>query len=751
MKLTNYYINDILDIPEGSNASVWRACRPTKIFKEGKDVIICIPFQKQKPGKDIYVDNQTDRVEYLFRLRAMGSSILRISIGFGVTVAEDSEMLDIKEGLEITDLNFTDCENKWIISDELGDIRAKVDFTPLQIDFWSDLLAPPAETFDITFYPEPGKELHISAYDQFQPNRHDAMALAYVEDDGNIIRSTISFGAKPDECFTGTGERFSKMDLSGRTIQLENQDAQGVNNKRAYKNVPFYLSSRNYGVFVHTTAFTKLSLADQSTRSTQIIVEQPLVDVFLIGGKTPERVLYNYRCLTGFPTLLPLWSFGIWMSRMSYFSAEEVETICKRLRDEDYPCDVIHLDTGWFRQDWLCEWKFNEERFPDPKAFIKGLKDNGFRVSLWQLPYIAEGAVQLNEAIENKYIAVNEDRIRGGSNFSSNDYAGTIDFTSPKATKWYQDLLKPLLEMGVVCIKTDFGEDIHLNAEYENMKPELLHNIYPLLYQKAAWEITKEITGDGIAWSRSSWAGSQRYPLHWGGDAACSWDGMAGSLKGGLHFGLSGFGYWSHDIPGFHGVPDFMNSVIPDDLYVRWTQFGVFSSHMRYHGTSKREPCEYPKVSAIIRNWFRIRYALLPYLMIQSEKSTKTGFPVLRAMMLHHPEDKNVSHIDDQYYFGDSFLVAPVINSDNKRDVYLPEGKWVNLFTGERTTGSCWLKDFECPLAEMPVWVKDGSEILVYPEKVSCTDEMDLRKSVKLVIDEKFQGLKKSVLSVLFD
>jgi alpha-D-xyloside xylohydrolase len=749
MRKNNHYLNDLLDIPSDSEACVWRACKPTDAKVVNGDVLLTVPFQKYLSGRDLYVDKAASRQDYVFRLRAYGSEILRLSIGMDASIDEDSLMLDLREDLVALPLKIAFSSLDWTMIDAYGEVRAKVHFAPLITDFWSDLLPAPEETFDITFYPKAGKEIHISAYDQFQPNRHDAMALAFVEENGLKKRATMSFHAEPDECFAGTGERFAKMDLSGRTLQLENQDAQGVNNPRAYKNIPFYLSSRNYGVFVHSTAFTKLSLADQSTRSSQLVVEQPMLDVFLMGGETPERVLYNYRSLTGFPTTLPVWSFGIWMSRMTYFSEDEVYGICGRMRKEDYPCDVIHLDTGWFRTDWLCEWKFNEERFPDPVAFLKRLKDNGFRVSLWQLPYVAEGAAQLQEALDNKYIATNKNRISGGSNFSTTDYAGTIDFSGEKAKAWYQGLLKNLLDMGVVCIKTDFGEDIHMDAVYENATPELLHNIYPLLYQKAAWEITRKVTGDGIAWSRSAWAGSQRYPLHWGGDAACSWDGMAGSLKGGLHFGLSGFGFWSHDVPGFHGVPDFMNSVISDELYVRWTQFGVFSSHVRYHGTSKREPYSYPGISSIVRRWFKLRYALIPYLLEQSKQVTYNGYPVLRAMLLHCPEDKTVWHIDDQYFLGDDFLVAPVMNALGRRDVYLPGGEWVNFFTGENTIGPCWLKDFDCPLQDMPVWVRNGASIPVYPESVSCTDEMDFSKVLQLPINKSFKGIDESVLAGL--
>ena len=351
-------------------------------------------------------------------------------------------------------------------------------------------------------------------------------------------------------------------------------------------------------------------------------------------------------------------------------------------------------------------------------------------MSLWQLPYIAYEAEQYREALENHYISQSERKIQGASNFSVQDYAGTIDFTYDKAIEWYKGLLKKLLEMGVSCIKADFGEDIHLNAEYHSMLPHQLHNLYPLLYQKAVYEITKEITGEGIIWARAGWAGCQRFPLHWSGDSASSWDGLAGSLKGGLHLGLSGFGFWSHDVPGFHSVPDFMNSVIDPVIYVRWTQFGVFTSHIRYHGSHKREPWFYPEISDIIRKWWQLRYKLIPYILEQSEITTRTGYPVLRALWLQHPDDKTCLHIDDQYYFGENLLVVPVLNAEGIRDMYLPEGKWVHFFTGEIFEGKQWLKAVHVPLDEMPVFVKHGAAIPLYPDAVNCTDEMDLKKTI---------------------
>jgi alpha-D-xyloside xylohydrolase len=675
MKQTNYQLIDFLDFDPNfsGNEHLWKVGSPSDIEEQGGDVLVTLPFQRQKCTLAIEADAFVEPRKYQLRLRAYGEKILRVAIAFEGEAMPGSLMLELDKGLEIMPLNIQKDDNEWLVKDGNGTVRARFNRAAHPIDHWSDLLPLPQDSLEATFFPDGEKAIEISAYDQFFPARHEAFALAFVDEQSGVSRSTISFKAQPDEVFVGTGERFTKMDLTGRTVQLKNQDGQGVNNRRTYKNIPFYLSSRLYGTFLHTSAYGKISLADHSSRSVQLLSEEPSLDLFLIGGNTVEEILFGYRQLTGFPSLPPLWSYGTWMSRMTYFSADEVIGIRDRLREEDYPCDVIHIDTGWFRTDWLCEWKFNPERFPDPQGFIKNLRDKGFKVSLWQMPYVAEKAETISGSFVHKYIApLRESQQQGGSNFSALDYAGTIDFTYEKAVEWYKGLLKELLEMGVVCIKTDFGEEIHMEADYHAMSPEKLNNLYALLYQKAAYEVTKEITGDGIIWARAGWAGCQRYPLHWGGDAACTWDGMAGSLKGGLHLGLSGFGFWSHDVPGFHSLPNFMNSVVSDDLYVRWTQFGVFSSHLRYHGTSKREPYEYPAISGIVRKWLKLRYALIPYLMEQSKKITMSGFPMIRAMAMHHPDDKLCWHIDDQYYFGDHFLVAPVMNSENQRDVYLP-------------------------------------------------------------------------------
>ena len=786
MKQTNYHLFDFMDFDPTlqRDEALWKAYAPTQITERDGDIIVTIPYQKQLHQEDMAPDTAVPQQSYDLVIRAYtvagdsvagtaSPSIIRLfTTMVGDPMLDADDMLQMSPEVKRLSLRQVGCD---IIAPD-GKKVARIDLDAPALDHWSDLLPAPQPAPFITFYPDGDEQKGVAlSDDHFSPPRYDALPLGFCTVCCDSVatnkteRATISFKSAPDECFVGTGERFRKMDLSGQTFQLKNQDGQGVNNRRCYKNIPFYLSSRMYGCFYHTSDYCKLSLADHSSRSVQFLSDRATLDVFLIGGQTPEEILRGYRMLTGFPQMPPTWSFGLWMSRMTYFSADEVEAICDRLRQEHYPCDVIHLDTGWFSTDWLCEWKFNPERFPDPEGFIQHLKDKGFRVSLWQLPYVAQGAEQLHEAQENHYISeptVIDDSVAdtasASSNFSALDYAGTIDFTYPAAVDWYKNrLLRPLLDMGVACIKTDFGENIHMDHEYHGMTPERLNNIYSLLYQRAAYEVTRDVTGQGIVWARSAWAGCQRYPLHWGGDSASTWDGMAGSLRGGLHFGLSGFAFWSHDVPGFHSLPDFMNTPVDAQVYVRWTQFGVFSSHIRYHGTCKREPWHYPSVAPIVRRWWRLRYRLIPYIVEQAELACRTGYPMVRALLMHHPEDRQVWHIDDEYYFGTDFLVCPVMASGVKeakqngaddngndqfgtacRDIYLPEGLWVDFFTGERLQGGRWLYGVRVPLDQMPVFVRPGALIKMYPDDVECTDQMDLGRAVTIEITKDYKGIE---------
>ncbi|MBN1451661.1 MAG: alpha-xylosidase [Anaerolineales bacterium] len=755
MKPQNNLLADLLDLdaPEASQDVLWSVGTPHTVSVLDRHVGIELDFFAQALCEEgITPDKSIPQKRHTLWVSAYGEEIIRLTINFNSNefpVVDNNVMLDIDDKVERLPLSVNKDSQGWKVVDSTGKTRMEIKTQAPTIKHWSDLIPAPPETLNATIYPDGSTSVLLEPYDVFKPEQRESFPLAYIERMQRPHRATFAFHASANEKIAGTGERFASMNLSGRTLVLENADALGVNNRRCYKNVPFYISNRPYGLLILTSAHTRLSLADISTRVNQAMIEDGLVDLFVIGGKNIERILYNYRLLTGFPHDVPLWSYGIWMGRMTYFTAAETRQVAARLRKESFPCDVIHVDTGWFDKDWICDWEFSPRTFPNPQDYLREMRSNGFRVTLWQLPSVSAQTELYVPALENKFIASNNNIVSSFSNFGDRGLAATIDFTNPRAIEWYQGLLEKLLRMGVAAIKTDFGETIDLQADYQGMDAKLLHNLYSLLYQKAAFEITEKITGEGLIWARSGWVGNQRYPVHWGGDSACTWEGMAGSLRGGLHLGLSGYAFWGHDIAGFHGVPNFMNNWPSDELYMRWTQFGVFSSHIRYHGTSPREPYEYPVIANLVRQWWNLRYALLPYLVEQGQKVIKTGLPMLQALIFHHEDDPMCWHIDDQYYFGNDFLVAPIMNDEGVRDVYLPAGKWVDFWTGEMLEGNRWLKKIKMSLEHMPVYVNFGAQVPVYPHRVQYTDEMDLTKAAKVVFDHQYRGLRNSILGTV--
>ncbi|MBD3392235.1 MAG: alpha-xylosidase [Chitinivibrionales bacterium] len=749
MKPRNTFVADMLDMdaPEASGDRLWTASRAETVETADGTVRVGVPFLARKPDS-YWVDDSVPPARHTLTVRAYGDAIVRLTIAFhGKPIPDqDNPMLaPHPAGASAQPLSAAPAEHGWDILDAKGRVRMRVDTREKPIRFWREKIPPPPAYFAAEVLPDGHTAVPFMAFDTFCPDRLESVSLGYAARGGAPVKSLFSFHARHDEAFAGTGERFAKMDLSGRTLVLQNQDALGVNNRRAYKNVPFYVSSRPYGLFMCTPAHARLSLADISTRAAQGLVEEPWLDLFVIGGGSLERILYGYRCITGFPPELPLWSYGVWMSRMTYATAGEAREAAGKMRDGRFPFDVIHIDGHWFRGQ--CDWEFDPARFPDPEGFMREMRAKGIRTSVWQAPWIDQATKLFEPAREQGLMAYSEQKFSTGSEFGSQgNYRGFIDFMNPRAVQWYKALLEPLLRMGVSVVKTDFGEEIETDSPYGGVPYERVHNLYGLLYPKAAFEKTAEMTGEGITWSRPAWAGSQRYPVHWNGDSASTWDGLAATIRGGIHIGLSGFAFWSHDVPGFHGLPDFMSSWPEDDLYVRWTQVGVFTSHMRYHGTSPREPYEYPAVADIVRKWLHLRYALIPYIVAQAAETARSGFPLFRALALHHEDDPVCWHIDDQYYFGETFLVAPILNSRGVRDVYLPRGTWIDLWSGECTAGPVWIRALACPLERMPVYARSGATISVYPRAIQCTDEMDMQACVPLRFDHAYRGIASTVL-----
>lgn len=524
-------------------------------------------------------------------------------------------------------------------------------------------------------------------------------------------RFAATFELAHDEKIFGSGESFTRLDKRGQKINLTVRDGMGVQGQYLYKPIPFFLSNRGYGMFVHTSAPVTFDFGKYFDQHNTIYAADDQLDLFIFLGE-PKDILSEYTALTGRSPVPPLWSFGFWMSRITYKSEDEVRNVAAKLRQYKIPTDVIHLDTGWFETDWRSNYEFSKSRFRDPAKMISDLKNQGFHISLWQYTYFTPKNELFKEIVE-KGLAVKNDG--GGQPFED----AVLDMSNPAAVKWYQDKLANLLKMGVGAIKVDFGENAPILGQYFSGKSGLFeHNLYPLRYNKVVADITKQTTGDSIIWARSAWAGSQRYPLHWGGDAENTNSAMAASLRGGLSFGLSGFTYWSHDAGGF------VNKA-PRDLYRRWMAFSVLTSHTRAHGAPPREPWEYDeKLTEDFRRALNLRYSLMPYIYAQAKDSSNKGFPMLRTLFFEFPNDKTSWTIDDEYMFGDSLLVAPIFEeAKNNRQVYLPPGEWIDYQTGKIYQGEKWL---EITAGEIPVilLVKNHS-VLPIVKPAQNTSEID--------------------------
>ena len=504
------------------------------------------------------------------------------------------------------------------------------------------------------------------------------LPFAFVRRGSDLGRSVAaSFRLSHDEKIFGCGESFTRFDKRGQKVLLYTRDGMGAQTGKMYKPVPFFLSSAGYGMFVHTSAPVTFDFGQAYDQSAMIYTGDEILDIFIFLGD-PRDIVSEYTALTGRSPVPPLWSFGLWMSRITYKSEKEVRDVAAKLRRHRIPCDVIHLDTGWFETDWQCDYRFSRSRFSDPAGMIADLKEQGFRVSLWQLPYFTRKNRLFDEIVSRGYHV----KCAGGTMPALD---AVLDFSNPEAVAWYQGLLKNLLELGVGAIKVDFGEDAPLAGVYASGRTGFYeHNLYPLRYNKAAAEITKEVTGESIIWARSAWAGSQRYPLHWGGDAENTGSAMAATLRAGLSFGLCGFTYWSHDVGGF------VRSA-PRALYRRWLGFGVLTSHTRCHGEPPREPWFYDDAFVDdFRRAVELKYALMPYIYAQAVDASAKGFPMLRPLFFEYPDDPGSWLVDDACFFGRDLLVAPLFEDSPSRDVYLPPGAWIDYQSGTAYEGPGW-------------------------------------------------------------
>lgn len=512
------------------------------------------------------------------------------------------------------------------------------------------------------------------------------------------------------ECVYGLGERFTHFVKNGQVVDIWNEDG-GTSSEQTYKNVPFYITNKGYGVFVNHPERVSFEIGSEVVSKVQFSVPGEYLEYYIIGGESLKDVLKNYTALTGRPHLPPAWSFGLWLSTSftTNYDEKTVFSFINGMIERNIPISVFHFDCFWMKEFQWCDFIWDKDVFPDPKAMLSRLKSMGLRICVWINPYIAQKSYLFDEGMEKGYLV----KDKNGDVWQWDMWqAGMalVDFTNPEACKWYQEKLKALLDVGVDCFKTDFGERIPTDVIYfDGSDPEKMHNYYTYLYNKTVFDLLKQERGENeaVVFARSATAGSQQFPVHWGGDCTANYSSMAESLRGGLSLCTSGFGFWSHDIGGFE-------KTATADLYKRWVAFGLLSTHSRLHGSeSYRVPWLFDDESSEVLSYFtKLKHKLMPYIFAAACEASTQGVPVMRAMVLEFTDDPACDYLDRQYMLGESILVAPVFSENKCVKYYVPEGVWINLLSNEKVQGGKWREEYH-DYFSLPLLVRPNSLIAI--------------------------------------
>jgi len=518
------------------------------------------------------------------------------------------------------------------------------------------------------------------------------------------MRQQLSIGV--GELLYGTGERFTPFVKNGQSIDIWNEDG-GTSTEQAYKNIPFYLSNKGYGVLVNHPENVSMELGTEMVTKAEFSVEGGYLDYILFSGESMKDVLVAYTDVTGKPSLPAPWTFGLWLSTSFTTNYDEttVMSFIDGMLDRGIPLRTFHFDCFWMKEFHWSDFAWDERVFPDPAGLLKRIKEKGLNICVWINSYIGQESALFAEGMEKGYFIKRPtgevwqwDMWQPGM--------AIVDFTNPDAYKWFQDKLEVLMDMGVDCFKTDFGERIPTDVVYfDGSDPKKMHNYYTYLYNKCVYELLERKRGKGeaVLFARSATVGGQKFPVHWGGDCWSDYESMEESLRGGLSLLMSGFGYWAHDIGGFEHTST-------ADVYKRWVAFGLLSSHSRLHGSqSYRVPWLYDEEAVdVVRYFTRLKARIMPYLYEVAIVASKEGIPTMRSMVLEFPKDRNCCYLDKQYMLGDSLLVAPIFNEESVGEYYLPEGKWTDYFTGKVYEGGKWYSQTYDYLS-LPLMVKENT------------------------------------------
>ncbi|MBF4691967.1 glycoside hydrolase family 31 protein [Fusibacter ferrireducens] len=587
---------------------------------------------------------------------------------------------------------------------------------------------------------------HAISYFQSERNLFtatDANWLKFTQDHEQIRTFTCTFQNRGEK-FYGFGERYNALNQSGHTPDnfVYNQyKEQGL---RTYIPMPFFTSDRGYGMLLDTTAYSAFNMAEENPTEYSIEVESDVMSLKVIPGDIKAVIEENAR-LSGYPVMLPKWAFGPWMSSNNWDSDAEVRKQVLKTMELDIPATVLVIE-AW--SDEATFYLFNDAtyketpgenhhkyddfkfptwgRWPDPKGLVKHLHDHNLKCILWQIPIIKQisSLHHLQKEADEQYFI---EKGFGVLNADGTPYripegwfkdSLLMDFSNQEAVNWWFKKRQYLIDdLGVDGFKTDggefvFGRDLKF---HDGRTGHEMRNAYPNDYIGAYYKFAQQ--NNGITFSRAGYRGANQFPAHWAGDERSNFDAFKRSILAGLSSGISGLPFWGWDLAGFSG------DVPTAELFVRATQMATFCPIMQYHAESKGEHNQdrtpwniYDRsgdMRAITayRYYANLRMNLIPYIYREALKASRTGLPLMRAMIVDFESDPNTHEIWDQYMFGDQLMIAPIINEgENERNVYFPKGEWINFFTGKVMNGP---KNVivSASLDEIPVYVKANTII----------------------------------------
>ncbi len=547
--------------------------------------------------------------------------------------------------------------------------------------------------------------------------------ISFWKENERIFSAVIRAHAEDEERFYGFGERYNHIDQRGNVVDVYVYNQYKDQGMRTYFPMPYFLSSGRYGLWIATDRYTEFDMCAARKDAWEAEAETEELCWYTFSG-TPKEMIGQFTAISGRPAMMPEWAFGPWMSSNNWDSEAEVRKQVELTKKYDIPSTVLVIE-AW--SDEATYYIFNDAvykenqgekgfsyedfsfpewgRWPDPKGMVEYLHKNGLKCILWQIPIVkyinSLHHIQKDRdeayALEQGYCAKKKD----GTPYRMPEGWFTdsllVDFTSPEAAKWYMDKRKYLVEdIKIDGFKTDggefvFGDDVQFA---DGRTGREMRNAYPNLYIREHYNYIHE-KRDGIVFSRAGYTGAAAMPAHWAGDERSTFSAFKRNLCAGLNAGISGVPFWGWDLAGFSGE-------IPSaELYARSASMAAFCPIMQYHAESKAEfnqdrtPWNIaerrnaPWVIDAYRKYAKLRMAMLPYIMEETAKCCQSGVPMMRALWVEFPQDNRAGTIFDQYMFGDELMVAPVVEEGmNGREVYVPQGEWRNIFTGECFSGN---------------------------------------------------------------